>query len=71
MEEKEYIATGVPGLIRDPKTKAIINTNDQEYQRILETRRKAQEVNDLKSEVDDLKNDISDIKAMLTQLLSK
>lgn len=71
MNDENFINTGVPGLLRDPKTKAIINTNDQEYQRILETRKKAQEVNDLRSEVDGIKNDISDIKSMLTQLLSK
>ena len=65
----EYLQVeGKEGLVRDPKTDAIININSNELQRsklVKGNRKKQQE------EIQNLKNDVSEIKYLLRQLLEK
>lgn len=67
---ERYTETSIPGYVVDNATKAIINTNEQEYHKILQQRQKAKQLNQLQSEVDSLKSDIKDIKELLIQALS-
>lgn len=50
-------------LLRDPKSKAIVNNNQEELNRILRERKLAEEVELLKKEVKELKTIISNINA--------
>lgn len=65
-----YVETTAPGYVIDNVTGAVINTNEQEYLKILAQRQKAKQLNQLQSEVDSLKTDIKDIKELLIQALS-
>lgn len=51
-----------PGLMRDEKTGVIINTNDSEYQLILQQRQHESEIDKMNREVEELKQLV---KAML------
>jgi hypothetical protein len=65
----EYLQVeGKEGLVRDPKTDAIININSNELQRrkLVKANRKKQQ-----EEIQNLKNDVSEIKDLLRQLLEK
>ena len=63
---ERYVETTAPGYV----TGAVINTNEQEYLKVLVQRQKAKQFNQLQSEVDSLKTDIKDIKELLIQALS-
>lgn len=66
---REYLQVeGKEGLVRDPKTDAIIsiNKNEIEQHRIIKARRKQQQ-----EEIQYLKNEVSEIKDLLLQLLEK
>ena len=55
-------------LVRDPKSRAIINTDKSAYaarKKALENNKKREE------EIEQLKSDVSEIKNMLTQLLQQ
>ena len=66
---------GGDGLVRDPNTHAILNTNSKEYETYISRRNavQAQKVQLEKQgkEIKDLKNDISEIKQMLSILINK
>lgn len=66
---------GRDGLVRDPNTHAILNTNSKEYETYISRRNavQAQKVQLEKQgkEIKDLKNDISEIKQMLSILINK
>ena len=59
---------GKEGLVRDPKTDAIININNNELQRrkLAKANRKKQQ-----EEIQNLKNEMGEIKDLLRQLLEK
>ncbi len=66
----QYIKTNHSGIFRDFNTKAIINMNDSEYNRILE-QRKINGLNQIfKDEVDNLKSEIKELKEMLKHVLN-
>lgn len=67
---ERYVETTAPGYVIDNVTGAVINTNEQEYLKVLAQRQKAKQFNQLQSEVDSLKTDIKDIKELLIQALS-
>ena len=50
-------------LLRDPKTKAIVNNNQEELNRILRERQLAEDVELLKKEIKELTTIISNINA--------
>jgi hypothetical protein len=69
---------GYDGLVRDPSTGVILNTNDEAYasykrrKRINQTQKQTEtKVRDLEGQISNLKNDIDDIKSMLKLLLER
>jgi hypothetical protein len=66
----EYIPTSSPGYVIDEHTRAIINIDNSEYQKILETRKRYKEMQSLNDRVNKMETDISDIKNLLIQALS-
>jgi hypothetical protein len=63
--------TDQPGYLKDRLTGVIINTNDVEYQRILQGRAKQVENEELAKRVGKLEAGIDDIKNLLTQLMNR
>jgi cell shape-determining protein MreC len=65
---------GNPNLVRDPITKAVINTNMDGYLEYINSSKKLKERNQkldaVADEVTQLKNEISEIKQMLISVLS-
>lgn len=66
---------GHTSLVRDPNTRAIINTNAEQIvkARAVKNARmiKEQEFEDVKQDVADMKTDLNDIKILLQQLVDK
>lgn len=66
---------GHDGLVRDISTGAIVNTDKTEYDRYVETRRKAEQRENTISqhtlEINNIKNELQDIKNLLVQLVNK
>lgn len=65
-----YIKTDKPGLVRDPVTKAIINTNITEYEMLLEKRKNSKQIQTVQQQIDSLKNEFSDLKGLILQLIN-
>ena len=65
---------GHPGLVRDPNSNAIINTNNSEYQKYLTRRKlKIQEnetLDNMKNDLDNMKNEMNEIKSLLKELVN-
>lgn len=59
---------GHPGLARDPKTGAIVNTDTAEIERAKKIKMAKQNE---KQKLKQLENDVHDIKAMLNTILEK
>jgi len=59
---------GHPGLVRDTKTGAILNTNEQEIEAARARKRAWKEK---QKEVEELKSDVSELKGMMKQILEK
>jgi hypothetical protein len=59
---------GNPSLKRDPKTNAIVNTNNQGYEEYIRNResKKSQQ-----EEIESIKTDIAELKSLLLQVLNK
>ena len=66
---------GSQTLMRDPFSKAIINTDQSGYASYIALKeaneRKRQEQQTVRQEIDSLKNDMTEIKGLLLQLLEK
>ena len=66
---------GRDGLVRDPNTHAILNTNNKEYETYIARKNAVQAqkvlIEKQGKEIKDLKNDISEIKQMLSILINK
>jgi hypothetical protein len=65
-----YAKTSIPGLVRDMSTQVIINTNDAEYNRILEQRKQHKQTQAVQHQIDSLKNEFIELKEMLKQVLN-
>lgn len=65
-----YTKINQNGLVRDNNSLAIINTNDSEYNRILEQRKQYKQTRAIQNQIDDLKNEFLEIKEMLKKALS-
>lgn len=65
-----YAKTSYNGIVRDLNTQAIINTNDVEYQKIIEQRNQARQAQNIQSQIDGLRNEFLEIKEMLKQVLN-
>lgn len=62
-EDKNYL--------RDPKSKALINTNISALTEYKKRKQHFEKVCEIESEVSDLKNDIQEIKMILKQLVNR
>jgi ABC-type Fe3+-citrate transport system substrate-binding protein len=72
----EYIKVeGKDGLVRDIKTRAIINTNKSDYQNYLNqvasVKEKQRKIEEHSQDINNIKAEISDIKQMLLMLINK
>lgn len=67
--------TGHPDLIRDPKSNAVINKNEVEYNAYIESYKSRQfeknRVCKIETDLNDLKSEIDEIKNLLTKLIAK
>jgi len=73
---KNYIpVSGNSNLVKDPRSNAVININNDEIraakERKIKMQEKAKEEELLKQDVQNLKEDMSEIKSLLQQLLEK
>jgi hypothetical protein len=63
---------GNPGLYRDNLSNAIVNTNKNDYESYLNSKKKMdgerEKINSLEMEMNSVKNDISEIKNLLIQI---
>jgi hypothetical protein len=66
---------GMDGLVRDPHTHAILNTNNKEYENYIARRdaAKAQkmQLEQQAEQIEELRNDMGEIKQMLSILINK
>ena len=64
---------GKPNLVKDPNTNAVINIDEQEYERFIENSKKQlierKTVTDVKNELDTIKNEINEIKDLLRSFI--
>jgi hypothetical protein len=65
-----YAKTNYSGIVRDMDTNVIINTNDAEYNRILEQRKQHRQTQAVQHQIDSLKNEFIELKEMLKQVLN-
>lgn len=65
-----YIKTNYSGIMHDTRTRAIINTNDLEYNKILQQRKQNKQFQALQLQLNNLNQEIVNIKEMLNELLS-
>ena len=63
------------GLVRDPRTNAILNTNKSEYDEYMKAKKKnaskSERVEKLETDVNDIKSDLNEIKSLLLDLARK
>ena len=76
MSGRKYIGVkGQSGLVKDPKSNAVLNINSSEIQAAKERKKrmleKLKEEEALKNDVAELKSDMTEIKFLLQQLLEK
>lgn len=72
----DYIKVkGHEGLIRDPQTNSIINTNMSEYQEYISRKKvkneEQQKIQNLESDVANIKDDLDEIKFLLRSLVNE
>jgi len=65
-----YAKTNIGGLYKDLSTNAVINTNDEDYYKILAERKKRKEISNINEEVTNLKQEITEIKKLLLVLIN-
>lgn len=62
------IKTDKKGLVRDTKSKALINKNIEQYEAILRERNHNNEITSIKNEVEMLKSELKNIKMSLEDI---
>jgi predicted transcriptional regulator len=60
-----------PDLVRDPRSKAIININRSAMNDHVTKREMKENIQNINTELDELKNEFKEIKALLQQLVHK
>lgn len=60
-----------PGLVRDMRTQAVLNTDINGLEAYRRKRNKQQEMNDAISDINNMKADIDQIKSLMQRLLDK
>ena len=76
MSSRKYVEVkGHSGLVKDPKSNAVLNINSSEIQAAKERKKrmleKLKEEEALKNDVAELKSDMTEIKFLLQQILEK
>jgi len=65
-----YAKTNIGGFYKDLNTNAVINTNDEDYYKILAERKKRKEISNINEEVSSLKKEMSEINDLLLVLIN-
>ena len=60
-----------PNLVRDSKSKAIINVDDSGYKDYKNRKNLQTKMINMSEEINELKNDIGEIKSLLNQILQR
>lgn len=60
-----------PGLVRDSKSKAIINIDNNAYKEYQSKKVLQNKVINITDEIDDLKQSVNEIKTLLSQILQR
>lgn len=60
-----------PGLVRDMKTQAVLNTDINALEAYRRKRNKQQEIDEVLSDINNMKSDIDQIKSLMQRLLDK
>lgn len=60
-----------PGLVRDMKTQAVLNTDITALEAYRRKRNKQQEIDEVLSDINNMKSDIDQIKSLMQRLLDK
>lgn len=66
---EKIIKTDVPNLVRDMDSRAILNTNTNDYLAYKTKRDRELKLNNVVDEIDQIKQDMADIKSMLQQII--
>lgn len=70
-----YKVKGHPNLIRDNSTKAILNTNNTEYQNYLSIKKskefETKRIENIEYNINNLKNDLNEMKILLKKLTER
>ena len=71
-----YEKTNIPGYMKDKKSGIVINTNNREYEQILELREKRKKelenehkIEKIEHDIHELKNNLEEIKELLKKAL--
>jgi hypothetical protein len=67
----DLIKTNIPGLSKDKKTKVIINNSDSDYNRVLETRKKAKDIIMIKQDIERLKAGLQELNQKVSKFLNE
>jgi hypothetical protein len=66
---EKLIKTDIPDLVRDMDSRAILNTNTNDYLAYKNKRDRERKLNNVVDEIDQIKQDMADIKSMLQQII--
>lgn len=66
---EKLVKTDIPDLVRDMDSRAILNTNTNEYLAYKTKRDRERKLNSVVDEIDQIKQDMADIKSMLQQII--
>jgi len=66
----KYLQTGIPGLLRDMRTGALINTNSAELQQYISERERVTHQKDIDRRVTELTEAVTEIKELLKLMVS-
>lgn len=64
----DLVKTNIHGLVRDTRTKTVINTNMDGYQNILRERERAQEMSSIKNDIETMKVELGNVKTLLNEI---
>lgn len=65
-----FIPTQHRGLVKDTETKAVINTDINEYKKILDKRNHRKQMQNVQHQIDDLKGEFTELKKLIIQLIN-
>lgn len=69
MTSQDYIPTDIKGLVRDKSSRAVINTNKNDYLLYKSKRVREDVINGVIADIESLKKDMGEIKTLLSLFL--